>query len=343
MRLLIITQVIDKNHPILGFFHRWVEFFAKECDSVEVICLQVGEFDLPENVTVHSLGKEEGGNKIKYLWRFFCLLWKLGKNYDDVFVHMNPVYVVLAGWWWRLFGKVVGMWYTHGSISWSLRLATWLTDYIFSASRDSFPLSGRLVDKKVIVNGHGIDINRFLPQAVTKDIDLLTVGRLSPSKNLELLLMVLKEVQVYGVVRLAIVGSAATDSDQEYVKKLKEQADSLGLTDLLDWVGPIPNEELPDYLKRTKVFLHASKTGSLDKTLLEALLVDVPVVTSATGAKCLPLDDWHVTSPDQMAKVVGELLQETPTEKIKKLRKFVVDNHSLQNLIPRICDIYKKQ
>ena len=58
MKLLIVTQAIDSEHPILGFFHRWVEEFAKHCEHVHVICLQAGKHSLPANVTVHSLGKE---------------------------------------------------------------------------------------------------------------------------------------------------------------------------------------------------------------------------------------------------------------------------------------------
>ena len=172
-----------------------------------------------------------------------------------------------------------------------------------------------MVDKKVVVTGHGVDIDQFSPQEAIKDIDLLTVGRLSPSKNLESLLVMLKELQT----------------------------DSLGLTDLINWVGSVPNEKLPDYLSRTKVFIHASKTGSLDKTLLEPLLVGVPVVTSATGAKSLPLGDWRVNSVEEMAQVVGELLKTMPTDKIEELREFVISNHSLQNLIPRICSFYHKK
>ena len=114
------------------------------------------------------------------------------------------------------------------------------------------------------------------------------------------------------------------------------------MADLIDWVGAVPNEELPNYLQRTKVFVHASKTGSLDKTLLEALLVGVPVVTSATGAKSLPLDDWQVSSADEMTQVVRELLQTTPTDKMAELREFVIANHSLQHLIPRLCNAYNK-
>ena len=59
MKLLILTQKVDKNDPILGFFHRWVEEFARHCEQVTVIALGVGEYDLPQNVRVFSLGKEQ--------------------------------------------------------------------------------------------------------------------------------------------------------------------------------------------------------------------------------------------------------------------------------------------
>ena len=63
MRLLIITQKVDKNDPILGFFHRWIEEFAKHCQSIIVICLQKGEYNLPKNIKILSLGKEKGKKK----------------------------------------------------------------------------------------------------------------------------------------------------------------------------------------------------------------------------------------------------------------------------------------
>src|SRR3989344_6741688 len=57
MRLLIVTQKVDKNDPVLGFFHRWIEKFAKNFERVTVICLGKGEYNLPANVKVLSLGK----------------------------------------------------------------------------------------------------------------------------------------------------------------------------------------------------------------------------------------------------------------------------------------------
>lgn len=56
---MIVTQKVDVNDPILGFFHRWVEEFAKHFERITVICLQKGEYNLPANVKVFSLGKEE--------------------------------------------------------------------------------------------------------------------------------------------------------------------------------------------------------------------------------------------------------------------------------------------
>ena len=343
MKLLILTQVVDRTHPVLGFFHRWIEFFAKECESIEVICLQAGVFDLPPNVTIHSLGKEKGGHRIKYLWLLTCLLWQLRHKYDNVFVHMNQIYVVLAGWYWRLSGKLVGLWYAHGSASMSLRMAAWWAHYIFSSTHFGFPLTGRSINQKVIVTGQGIDIHLFSPQVKAKDIDLLTISRLSPTKDLESVLLVLKKLQTDSVVRLTIIGAAAQRSDQEYVEKLKEQAASLGLVNLIDWEGPVANDKLPDYLQRAKVFVHASRTGSLDKTLLEPLLIGVPVVTLAAGARSLPLGNWQVTEIDEMTQVISGLLQRQPAKKIKQLQDFVINNHSLQNLIPHICCTYKKE
>ena len=58
MKLLIITQKVDINDDLLGFFHGWIAEFVRQCEQVTVICLQKGEYDLPRNVRVLSLGKE---------------------------------------------------------------------------------------------------------------------------------------------------------------------------------------------------------------------------------------------------------------------------------------------
>src|SRR6185436_17302826 len=146
MKLLITTQAIDQDDPVLAFFHRWVEEFAKNAEHVHVVCLKEGRHELPKNVTIHTLGKEDGRSRLKYIWRFYKYIWTLRHDYDVVFVHMNPEYLVLAGRLWRMLGKRIGLWYIHPRSSWRLRYGMPFVHKVFSASVESFPqISEKLV------------------------------------------------------------------------------------------------------------------------------------------------------------------------------------------------------
>ena len=249
MCLLVITQVIDKNDPVLGFFHRWIEEFAKHCEKIEVICLREGRHSLPANVRVHSLGKvgsrqSSVGSKIRYAIRFKLLVWRLRHEYDAVFVHMNPEYVVIAGSFWRLWGKKVGLWYTHGTVSLRLRIAVLFSDTVFTASSQSM----RIATTKKRVMGHGLDFAEFpLAPAPVSDtpLSLVTIGRRSSVKRVDML----------------------------------ERAVALA-GERLTVVEGVPHAQIPTLLASAHLFLHASATGSLDKAPLEALATGVPVITT---------------------------------------------------------------
>jgi len=53
-----LTQKVDSEDNTLGFFHSWLSEFAKHYKNIIVICLELGVYDLPENIKVLSLGKE---------------------------------------------------------------------------------------------------------------------------------------------------------------------------------------------------------------------------------------------------------------------------------------------
>ena len=102
MRLLIITQKVDKKDSILGFFHDWLLEFSKHQEKIIVLCLEKGDYKLPSNVSVFSLGKERSISKIRMLFNFYRLISSKRKDYDKVFVHMNPIYIVLGGLIWKI-------------------------------------------------------------------------------------------------------------------------------------------------------------------------------------------------------------------------------------------------
>src|SRR3989344_7209303 len=59
--LLILTQKVDRDDPVLGFFHGWLVEFARRFERITVVCLEEGVHSLPKNVEVLSLGKSTQG------------------------------------------------------------------------------------------------------------------------------------------------------------------------------------------------------------------------------------------------------------------------------------------
>lgn len=305
MKLLIITQAVDKNHSILGFFHHWIEEFAKHHDHIHVIALQVGEYSLPENVTVHSLKKEDDRFKIEdqnfisklavRLQRFLRLhsyLLRLHRDYDAVFVHMNPEYLVLAGWWWRLTGKKVGLWYTHKSVDIKLRIAEMFTNIIFTASKESF----RLPSKKVHVMGHGIDTNFWTPDAHTsRGPHWLSVGRLMKTKRHDVAIREAAEANT----PLRIVG------DGEERSRLEALAHNIGTQ--VEFVGALSSEDLRDEYRRAALLIHRSETGSLDKVVLEAAACGCPVNSTDSAIAALSLSPEYVREHHSLERLVKNL------------------------------------
>lgn len=267
MKLLITTQALDTKDPILGFFVRWVEEFAKHVESVTVICLRKGEYTLPENVRVFALG---GGNKLTRTYKLLRGAYKFRNNYDAVFVHMNPEYLVAAGWLWRLLKKRTVLWYTHKSVDFKLRVAVRHVNAILTASKESF----RLPSPKLRVVGHGIDTSFFSPDpSVPRGTHALSVGRLNPAKRHDLAIRVAHEAGV----ELHIAG------DGPERPKLEALAHELGAR--VVFLGALTQEQLRDEYRRAAYMIHTSETGSLDKVVLEALASGCPVHTNDPALK----------------------------------------------------------
>lgn len=253
MRILICTQVLDPRDPVLGFFARWVEEFKKHAEVVVV--------------TRKDLG---GGGRLLRALRFLRLAMRL--EYDAVFVHMNPEYVVVAGWYWSLVGKRAALWYTHKSVDAKLRLAALLVDVIFTASKESF----RLKSSKVRVMGHGIDTDFFAPDpSVERGSHYLSVGRLMPSKRHDLAI----DAAVAAGRALRIAGSGPEQGALEaYARKAGAQ---------VEFLGPLTQQALRDEYRRAALLVHTSETGSLDKVVLEALACGCPITTRDPALKPL--------------------------------------------------------
>ena len=269
MKLLITTQALDSSDPVLGFFVQWVGEFAKHCEQVTIICLRKGEYQLPQNVRVFALG---GGTKASRAYKLLRGAYKFRGNYDAVFVHMNPEYLVVAGFLWRLLHKRTVLWYTHKSVNVKLRIATLFANAVITASKESF----RLPTKKLTVVGHGIDTDFFSPdESVARGTHALSVGRLMPAKRHDLAIR--KAHEDGRTLHIAGDGSER--------KNLQALADMTGAR--VTFLGGLNQTQLRQEYRQAAYLVHTSETGSLDKVVLEALACGLPIRTNDPALKHL--------------------------------------------------------
>lgn len=339
-KLLIVTQTVDDADPILGFFTRWVETLALRFKSVEVICLFEGTHALPENVRVHTLGKEEAkrsewktGRRIKYSARFLALLWKLRREYDVVLVHMNQEYVLLGAPLWKLLGKRISLWRNHGSGSFLTRLSVALSRNVFYTSSASYTARFPNAVRMPV----GIDLARFTGASDGGRIpgSLLMVGRVAPKKHVREVVEALIALKKDGIeIPLTLVGPMDEVHYRDDVVGLAT-AGGVGLSVR----GPVAHTELPRVYQEHDIVVNVSEPGMFDKTMLEAL---------ASGSLLLTRHEDLAGELDTRLRTTGEVpdiatklrvlvaLSEAEKEALRVKGKEIAARHSLEALVARL-------
>ena len=335
MRLLILTQKVDRNDDVLGFMHGWINEFAKKCEKITVICLKKGEVSLPANVKVLSLGKETVESRVKYLVNFYKYIFQERKNYDAVFVHMNPEYVVLGGLPWKLFGKKISLWYVHKKVSWRLKLAEKLVDKIFTVSEKSINLKS----KKITGIGHGINLDLFRKLDVFSPPpdSVLYLGRISPVKKIENLIKAAGVLNKKGVnFNLDIVGNPVNKEDFEYEARLKQIVGEGVL-----FLPAVKNREAPEIYNHHELTVNLTPTGSFDKVILEAMACErLVLVCNKSFEEVLPSKFLFQEKDSQdLAKKLEIILDIPQNEKVnygKQFREYVIKNHNLEKFVQKL-------
>ncbi len=279
MRLLMLTQKVDRDDWLLGFTHGWVEALARHprVERVEVVCLELGAHDLPPNVHIRSMGRERGYGRLRVVVEAQRAVRAAIGQVDVVLAHMVPRYALVAAPCARLRGVPLALWYVHRSVSLPLRLAHALADRVLTASPESFTLPSR----KLAVLGHGIDLARFsAAEQPPGERLVLAVGRLSPIKHYEALIEAAARLAArpgFEDVRFAIAGGETVENPG-YGERLRALARERGVADRVALLGPLPPGEMPALYRRAAVTTNLCPTGGLDKAVIESLASGVPAV-----------------------------------------------------------------
>ncbi len=367
-KVLFITQKVDEDDSVLGVYHHWIEKLSEKIDEIKVICLYRGRVDLPSNVSVYSLGKDKlssadlrgwrpldfargrrGFTRIKYIVRFWKYVWQLRHDYDAVFVHMNPIYVVLGGLFWKLSGKNVLLWYNHPLGNLTARIGIKLADKVFCTSPYSFAARYN----KTILMPAGIDTLLFKPSdnVEKKHNRILFLGRISPIKKVELLIEAAKLLDDRGVdFELLIVGSVVSAKDKKYELELRELASDLAFGGKVIFWPSVPNYKTPGIYNSSGIFVNLTPTGSFDKAILEAMACGVPALAAnKTVERYLPKELRQLClfqngSASDLCNRLERLLKLSHNEEQQMgqtLRAMVVKHHSLDGLMKRLSHFFE--
>ncbi len=334
MRLLITTQAIDRNDPIMGFFHNWVAELARHFEHIHVICLKEGEHDLPPNVQVHSLGKEHGENRLKYLRLFFLYAWTLRHEYDVVFSHMNPHYIVSAGWLWTVLGKRMFFWRNHAKMNVLTRIAAFFSHRVFYTS----PFACTRVFKHALQMPVGIDTRVFMPDTsvVRKEHSVLLLGRLSPVKRPEIFMEAAAYLQAYD---FHSYGDDMTPA-RAYARELNKKAGGR-----VTFHPAIPNHETPKVYSAFDVYVNLTPDGSMDKTVLEAAACGALVLVANRSYETYVPSECMIqeSSPRALSEGIRKLAEMPESQKSayrNQLRDMVEREHSLEKLSEKLVTIF---
>jgi glycosyltransferase involved in cell wall biosynthesis len=132
------------------------------------------------------------------------------------------------------------------------------------------------VEIDVIPNG--VELERFTPAETAKKpqiLRLLTVGRLSVTKRVEILIDAVEILHREGCeVRFKIVGGG------QMLQKLKQIVSGKNLADIIELTGRIDAEEMPQVYRQSDMFISASMQEGMSNAMLEAMASGLPLITT---------------------------------------------------------------
>lgn len=183
-------------------------------------------------------------------------------------------------------------------------------DGLYACSSGLRARAGRfLPDVEIGVVPNGVEPDRFRPRAKTSHPEqprLLTVGRLSVSKRIDVLVGAVELLRDQCPdVTLTIAGGGGLE------RKLRELIETRGLADCVRVLGIVPAEEMPQLYRDHDLFVTATAQEGMSNAMLEAMASGLPIITTrCEGVAELIHENGIVldsAEPEAMARAVATL------------------------------------
>lgn len=216
---------------------------------------------------------------------------------------------------------------------------------------------------KVKVVPPGVDLERFspVPQPIAKErvgVDqkeknILFAGRIEPLKGIDTLLLAIALIQKHSPeaakeVSVTIIGGDPWSDDlDDEMTRLRSLRESLGVADIVTFIGSKDQDILPDYYAAAEMVVMPSHYESFGMVALEAMAMGTPVIASEVGGLAFLVRDgengFHVPSrdPEALAERIFTILQDRDCrESLGKAGRVHAQQYSWSRIVDRMLAVY---
>jgi len=331
---------MDETDPLLSHQLEAVIALSSFFPKVKVITGHQGFGNIPKNVIVSDL-KWKSRNSFQNVLNFYRESFKVIFKSDlIVFSHMTDVQAALVSPFLRLRGHKHYLWYAHKSHSVYLRWSSFWVNGIVTSTAGSCPVKG----KKVYPVGQALNPKsfEFSPQIEGALLNGIHIGRFDKSKNLIGVAEGVITLRNQGFdINLTQIGDPTTEASIIYEQDFRNKYQNYIDRGIFSLQPSLPRVRIAEELKKNDFFMHAY-LGSLDKTLLEATLVGLPVITLNNEYRKL-FGTWSELANPTLAEEFQALAKMSASDlyiELVKRRIYVEKNHSLSNWISSLMSIF---
>lgn len=178
-----------------------------------------------------------------------------------------------------------------------------------------------LEDKVVIINGSGVNLEKFKPEPLPEIPAFLFIGRLIKDKGVMEYLEACKRIKTeYPEVRCLLVGPYDSNPSALQPEELKPYLEQ----NIIEYFGE--QSDVRPYIKQCSTYVLPSYHEGTPKTVLEAMAIGRPIITSdAPGCRETVTDGYNgflvaIKDIDGLVKKMKILIQDTEMSKLMAKR-----------------------
>ncbi len=214
------------------------------------------------------------------------------------------------------------------------------------------------VDKDVNVIPNAVEIDQFAPKNFSDETKAQLrlqhgirpnamiacfVGRLGKEKSVDVLLdFWQKSISSQDNIHLLIIGDGPSRIE------LEEQAQQLGITDMVTFTGKVAHEDLPPYYALCDVYITASLSDTNSISMLEGMCSGLPVLQRTDPLNADQVRDgkngFNFDSPEEMADKLREI-KTMDADVMQRFKESVIDsirNSGAKDLANHTLAVYNK-